>query len=413
MNVAQPLLHLPMAMLAAAGEADRLPLQMLVVFGCAKLLAELAQRLRMPGVVGGLAAGILIGPSVFGWVHYDELLHAMAELGVMFLLFQVGLEVRASELVRVGKVALAAAVLGVALPFVAGWAIMTAAGHPQIESIFMGAAMVATSVGITAQVLASKGVLAHRTAQVILAAAVIDDVLGLLVLAVVSSMARAGGLDWAGLATSTVVSILFIAAVVKYGSRTAGLVVPKLARSLRLDEAEFAVAVTFLFLMALLATYSGVAAIIGAFLAGMALAETASHHLHTLVRGAGELMVPFFLASIGLQMDVSVFRSGPTIVLGLVILAAAVASKWIGCGLGAVSLGWKDASRVGAGMVPRGEVGMVVAQVGLKAGAVSQPVYGVAVFMAVMTTILAPPVLNLLYRDVARSEAEPPSVELG
>lgn len=413
MNVAQPLLHLPMAMLAAAGEADRLPLQMLVVFGCAKLLAELAQRLRMPGVVGGLAAGILIGPSVFGWVHYDELLHAMAELGVMFLLFQVGLEVRASELVRVGKVALAAAVLGVALPFVAGWAIMTAAGHPQIESIFMGAAMVATSVGITAQVLASKGVLAHRTAQVILAAAVIDDVLGLLVLAVVSSMARAGGLDWAGLATSTVVSILFIAAVVKYGSRTAGLVVPKLARSLRLDEAEFAVAVTFLFLMALLATYSGVAAIIGAFLAGMALAETASHHLHTLVRGAGELMVPFFLASIGLQMDVSVFRSGPTIVLGLVILAAAVASKWIGCGLGAVSLGWKDASRVGAGMVPRGEVGMVVAQVGLKAGAVSQPVYGVAVFMAVMTTILAPPVLNLLYRDVARSEAEPPAVELG
>lgn len=413
MNVAPLFLQPPMAMLAAAGEADRLPLQMLVVFGCAKLLAELAQRLRMPGVVGGLAAGILIGPSVFGWVRYDGLLHAMAELGVMFLLFQVGLEVRASELVRVGKVALLAAVLGVALPFAAGWAIMTAAGRPQIESIFMGAAMVATSVGITAQVLASKGVLAHRTAQVILAAAVIDDVLGLLVLAVVSSMARAGGLDWAGLATSTLVSIVFIAAVVKYGSRTAGLVVPRLAKSLRVDEAEFAVAVTFLFVMALLATYSGVAAIIGAFLAGMALAEAASPHLHTLVRGAGELMVPFFLASIGLQMDVSVFRSGPTIALGLVILAAAVASKWIGCGLGAASLGWKDASRVGAGMVPRGEVGMVVAQVGLKAGAVSQAVYGVAVFMAVMTTILAPPVLNLLYRDVARRQPEPPEVELG
>jgi Kef-type K+ transport system membrane component KefB len=277
----------------------------------------------------------------------------------------------------------------------------------------MGAAMVATSVGITAQVLASKGVLNHRTAQVILAAAVIDDVLGLLVLAVVSSMARAGGADWAGLATSTAVSVLFIAAVVKFGARTAGLVVPKLTQNLRVDEAEFAVAVTFLFLMAMLATYSGVAAIIGAFLAGMVLSETASHHLHTLVRGAGELMVPFFLASIGLQMDLSVFSSSATIVLGLVILAAAVATKWIGCGLGAAALGWKDASRVGAGMVPRGEVGMVVAQVGLTAGAISQPVYGTAVFMAVMTTILAPPVLNLLYRDIVGKAPRPPEVELG
>ncbi len=402
------------ALLSATGEIDTLPLQLLIVFGFAKLLAELAQRLRMPGVVGGLVAGIVIGPSGFGWIQYGELLHAMAELGVMFLLFQVGLEVRASELVRVGKVALLAAVLGVLLPFVAGWVIMTAAGHPQIESIFMGAAMVATSVGITAQVLASKGVLSHRTARVILAAAVIDDVLGLLVLAVVSSMARAGGLDWVGLATSTFVSIVFVAAVVKYGSRTAGLVVPRLTQSLRVDEAEYAVAVTFLFLMALLATYSGVAAIIGAFLAGMALAETASHHLHTLVRGAGELMVPFFLASIGLQMELGVFRSGSTVLLAVVILIAAVASKWIGCGLGAAALGWKDASRVGAGMVPRGEVGMVVAQVGLKAGAITQPVYGVAVFMAVLTTILAPPVLSWLYRDVpAEPRPAPPPVELG
>lgn len=409
------LFHQPvMALLSAGGEVDKLPLQLLVVFGFAKLLAEVAQRLRMPGIVGGLVAGIVIGPSGFGWIQYDELLHAMAELGVMFLLFQVGLEVKASELVRVGKVALLSAVLGVALPFVAGWAIMVAAGHPQIESIFMGAAMVATSVGITAQVLASKGVLSHRTAQVILAAAVIDDVLGLLVLAVVSSMARAGGADWAGLAVSTVVSVVFVVAVVKYGSRTAGFVVPKLTQNLRVEEAEFAVGVTFLFVMALLATYSGVAAIIGAFLAGMALAETASHHLHTLVRGAGELMVPFFLASIGLQLDTSVFRSGSTVVLALVILAAAVASKWIGCGLGAVSLGWKDAARVGAGMVPRGEVGMVVAQVGLKAGAITQPVYGVAVFMAVLTTILAPPVLNFLYKGVEPvPRSSPPPLELG
>ncbi len=404
----------PMLAFLSAGEADTLPLQMLVVFGFAKLLAEAAQRLRMPGIVGGLVAGAVIGPSGLGWIQYGELLHAMAELGVMFLLFQVGLEVKASELLRVGKVALLSASLGVALPFAAGWAIMAAAGHPRIESIFMGAAMVATSVGITAHVLASKGVLSHRTAQVILAAAVIDDVLGLLVLAVVSSMAKAGGADWAGLAVTTAVSIVFVVAVAKYGTRTAGIVVPRLTQSLRLDEAEFAVAVTFLFLMAMVAAYSGVAAIVGAFLAGMVLAETASDHLHTLVRGAGELMVPFFLASIGLQLDTAVFRSGSTIALALVILAAAVITKWIGCGLGAISLGYQDASRVGAGMVPRGEVGMVVAQVGLAAGAISQPVYGVAVFMAVMTTILAPPVLNFLYKGVpAGPRPTPPSVELG
>lgn len=405
------------AVLAAASQPDRLPLQMLVVFGLAKLMAEIAQRLHMPGIVGGLVAGVIMGPSVLGWIQYDNLLHALAELGVMFLLFQVGLEVKATELLKVGKVAMLSAVLGVAVPFLFGWLIMLAAGHPQIESIFMGAAMVATSVGITAQVLAARGVLQHRTAQVILAAAVIDDVLGLLVLAVVSSMGGAGGIDYAGLALSSIVSIVFVVAVVQFGARTAGVVLPRVMQNLQVEESEFAVAVSFLFFMALWATYSGVAAIIGAFLAGMALAEIASVHLHTLVRGAGELMVPFFLASIGLQMDLSVFRSGTTVALGGAILAAAVLSKAAGCGLGAWSLGFRDALRVGGGMVPRGEVGMVVAQVGLSHGAVSQPVYGVAVFMAVMTTILAPPILNLLYKDIpAAPPAEPgglPPMQLG
>jgi Kef-type K+ transport system membrane component KefB len=376
-------------------------MQMLLVFGSAKLLAEGARRLGMPGIVGGLLAGILIGPSVLNWIHYDNLLHALAELGVMFLLFQVGLEVRASELLRVGRVALVTAILGVVLPFIFGWAIMIGSGHPQIESIFMGAAMVATSVGITAQVLAAKGILQHETARVILAAAVIDDVLGLLVLAVVSSMGSSGGIDYVGLATSSAVSIAFVIAVVKFGTRTANFVLPHLTRRLQVEEAEFAVAVSFLFVMALLATYSGVAAIIGAFLAGMALAESASKRLHTLVHGAGELMIPFFLASIGLQMDLSAIKDGSTLALGLAILIAAILSKGVGCGLGAWNMGFKDAARVGAGMIPRGEVGMVIAQVGLNHGAVSQPVYAVAVFMSVATTIIAPPLLNLVYRDLA------------
>jgi Kef-type K+ transport system membrane component KefB len=143
-----------------------------------------------------------------------------------------------------------------------------------------------------------------------------------------------------------------------------------------------------------------VAAIIGAFLAGMALAETVTHRVHDLAHGVTELLVPFFLAGIGLHLDLSVFTSGSTIMMAAVILVAAVASKLIGCGLGALSLGRADAIRVGVGMVPRGEVGMVVAQIGLTLGVISKPVYGVTVFMAVATTLIAPPLLKMAYRDV-------------
>lgn len=377
---------------------------MLIVFGASKLLSEIAEHFRMPGIVGGLLAGILVGPSLLNLIRYDNLLHALAELGVMFLLFQVGLHVKASDLIKVGRTAMVVATLGVIVPFIFGWAILAAAGHPQIEAIFMGAAMVATSVGITAQVLADKGLLSHHTARIILAAAVIDDVLGLLVLAVVSSMGQTGGIDYTGLLTSTAVSVGFVVAVVKFGTPTVSFVMPRLLRRLKSQEAEFAVAVSFLFFMALLASHSGVAAIIGAFLAGLALAETVGKRTITLASGASELMVPFFLASIGLQMDLSVFSKPATLTLGIAILIAAAVSKAIGCGLGAYKLGARNALRVGAGMIPRGEVGMVVAQIGLAKGSISQDVYAVAVFMAVATTIVAPPLLNIVYRDIAPDE---------
>jgi len=195
-------------------------------------------------------------------------------------------------------------------------------------------------------------------------------------------------------------------AVVRYGTKTVNVFLPKILPNLKLQEAEFAAAVSFLFLMAFLASYSGVAAIIGAFLAGMALAESASSRLNILVHGSGELMIPFFLASIGLQMDLGVFKNLNTVALGIAILIAAVLSKGVGCGLGAWNLGLKDATRIGLGMVPRGEVGMVIAQVGLSKGSISQEAYAVAVFMAVATTIVAPPLLNLAYRDLSPSWAQ-------
>ncbi len=387
-----------------------LPLTLFFVFASSLLLSEVAERLHVPGIVGGMAAGVLIGPSALGLVQYDNVLHALSEIGVMFLLFQVGLEVKPSELLKVGRTALLVAVLGVALPLALGWAIFSAEGRPAAESMFIGAAMVATSVGITAQVLSAQGYLAHRASQVILAAAVIDDVLGLLVLAVVSSLGSSGRIDFIGIGVSALAAIVFVVAVFRFGPTAASRVVPKLTRHMRTSEGEFAIALLFLLGMSALATRSGVAAIVGAFLAGMALSETVSKRVHTLARGAGRLMIPFFLAGIGLQMDLSSFRNPGSLTLAIVILLAAIISKAVGCGLGAWNFGMRDALRVGVGMVPRGEVGLVVAQVGLGAGIVSREGYGIAVFMAVMTTAIAPLLLKFAFRE-ARTEVHAVSDE--
>jgi Kef-type K+ transport system membrane component KefB len=175
---------------------------------------------------------------------------------------------------------------------------------------------------------------------------------------------------------------------------------PRLEQTLRAGEVQFNLALILLFGLAVLATYARMAAIIGAFLAGMALAQSVSHRVHDLAAGVAEFLVPFFLAGIGLQLDLAAFATPSLVVLSLVILVAAIASKWIGCGLGALPLGWPDAMRVGVGMVPRGEVGMVVAQIGLSMGVVEKSVYGVVVFMAVATTLVAPPLLNVFYKGV-------------
>ena len=386
---------------ATSGNAEpMLPLALFIVFASSLLLAEIAERLGVPGIVGGMAAGVLAGPSALALVRYDNVLHALSEIGVMFLLFQVGLEVKPSELLKVGRTALLVALLGVAIPFELGWLIFSAAGRPAAEAMFMGAAMVATSVGITAQVLSAQGHLAQRSSQVILGAAVIDDVLGLLVLAVVSGLGSGGRIDFIGIGASALTAIAFVVAVFRLGPPAASRMVPKLTRRMRTSEGEFAVALLFLLGMSALAMRSGVAAIVGAFLAGMALSETVSERVHLLSRGAGRLMIPFFLAGIGLQMDLSVFRNGWTFTLAIAILLAAVVSKAAGCGLGAWNLGMRDALRVGVGMIPRGEVGLVVAQVGLGAGIVSREGYGIAVFMAVMTTLIAPLLLKFAFRNV-------------
>jgi len=382
-----------------------LPLAMLIMFGSAELLAESFERIGQPGIVGEILAGALVGPSVLGWIAPDDTLKALSELGVLFLLFGVGMEVKASELLKVGGKAPLVATIGVIFPFFAGWGILFAWGAPQLEAIFVGASMVATSVGITASVLSARGVLHEVASKVILAAAVIDDVLGLIVLAVVSSVAR-GRVNLWEIALVTSLATAFTVVMAIWGTTAVKRVLPIFGSRARADEAEFHIALVFLFAMALLAQYTGVAAIVGAFLAGLALSDSSDARMRTLTRGVSELLVPFFLAGIGLHLNFGVFRSRSTIALALVILAAAVVTKLVGCGLGAISLGWQNMLKIGLGMVPRGEVGMVVAQLGLGMAVISTEVYSVVVFMAVATTLLTPLLLKIAFQTPALASAE-------
>jgi|SRR5665213_271929 len=375
-----------------------LPVVLLIVFGSAKLMGEIFVKLRQPALVGEILAGAIIGPSLLGWIAPNETLTALSDLGVMFLLFDVGLQVKAHELLRVGGTATLVATVGVIVPFFAGWGIMLAFGAPQYEAVFVGASLVATSVGITASALSARGLLHEVASKIILAAAVIDDVLGLIVLAVVSSVAT-GHVNFLEIALTAGLATAFTVVLAKWGTMAVNRVLPHFHSRAEAEDAQFHLSLILLFALSALAIYTGVAAIVGAFLAGLALSDSADARVRDLTRGVNELLVPFFLVGIGLHLDLGVFRTPATLVLALVILAAAIVTKLIGCGLGAVSLGWQNVVKIGMGMVPRGEVGMVIAQMGLSMKVISTEVYAVVVFMAVATTLVTPLLLKIAFRS--------------
>ncbi len=364
----------------------------------AKLAAELFERLRQPAVVGEILAGVVIGPSVLGLVAPSEFVSMLAEIGVIFLLFTVGLETKPSSIFRVGKTAALVAVLGVILPFLGGWLLMRAWGITNIGALFVGTALVATSVGITARVLASLNLLNTPVARIILGAAVIDDILGLLVLSVVSS-SSAGTINYWEIGTTALLALGFTAFVALIGARLITRVAPRI-HNLQSSESLFIAGLVLCLGLAVAVSFIGVAAIIGAFLAGMALAEATEgdDRLHTQTNGVMEFLVPFFLVNIGIQLQLSVFRDWSLVCLALAVTLVALVTKLIGCGAGAWSLGLKRAAQVGVGMMPRGEVGIVVAQIGLSLGVIEARLYAVVLFMAVATTLIAPPLLTVLFK---------------
>jgi Kef-type K+ transport system membrane component KefB len=391
---------------AAPAEVTGVLLALFIMLAAAKLMAELFERLRQPAVAGEILAGVLIGPSVLGWAAPSDVTGTLAEIGVIFLLFTVGLETKPAAIFRVGKSAAVVAVLGVAAPFLGGWLLMRWWGGTGIEALFVGTAMVATSVGITARVLSAMGLLDAPTSRIILGAAVIDDILGLLVLGVMSSFA-AGTVNYVEIGTTAALAVGFTAFMALVGARVVTRVAPKI-QSLRIAKSLFVFGLLLCLGLAVGGAYVGVAAIIGAFLAGMALAEAAEgdHDLHEQTSGVTEFLVPFFLVNIGMQLKLDVFRDPAVILLCALVTLVAVATKLVGCGAGAWNLGARRAAQVGMGMVPRGEVGIVVAQIGLSLGVIDAELYGVVLFMAVATTLIAPPFLKWLYASEAAARGE-------
>jgi len=383
------------ALFLAAPEhgGEKLLLSVFLIFASAKLLAEICQRFRQPALVGEILAGVFIGPGLLGWVEPTQATTALAELGVMFLLFNVGLEVKPRELFEVGGTATAVAVLGVIVPFIAGLLLAKAWHLNTYEAIFIGAGMVATSVGITARVLQSLGHLQTRMARVIIGAAVVDDILGLIVLAFVSSMAG-GAVQYAQIFTTAGLAIGFTAFLAFVGLRAMRRLVP-LVHRLHLEHALFIFALVLTFGLSYLATFIGVAAIIGAFMAGLMLSEYGREtELPHQFRAIGELMMPFFFVDIGMKVTGQAFTESSTLLFVVLLIVLAALTKVIGCGLGALRLGWREATLIGVGMIPRGEVGIVVAQLGLGMQVLSGATYSSLVAMALVTTLIAPPILQ-------------------
>ena len=384
-------MSLPLA--ASSGLADALT-GLFIVLLAAKLGDELFKRIGQPALVGEILAGLIIGPSVLGLVDPDETLEIFAELGVVFLLFWVGLETRLSDLRDVGSTAGAVGVAGVVLPFAAGFAAAAVFGASTETSIFLGAALVATSVGITSAVLIELGALGSRAAKTILGAAVIDDILAMILLAVAVGLAEQGGVDLASIVAVIALAVGFVAFVALGGTRVVARW-PEVFHAPRFSESPLLPAVILCLGLAAVASQIGLAAIIGAFLAGMVVAETRQRdEFEHEVAPLYAFFPPFFFVYIGLQVDLDAFAQFETLgtLAGLTILA--VITKFIAARFAARSMGPRDATIVGWGMVPRGEVGIIVAGIGATAGVLDSELFAVIVGMSIVTTLIIPPILR-------------------
>jgi len=382
----------------AAADTASVLTDLFVVLLAAKLGDEVFKRIGQPAIVGEILGGVLVGPSVLGLVEVGEVLRVFSELGVVFLLFWVGLETRLSEMRAVGKVAVAVGSAGVVVPFLAGIGFGLALGEDADTSVFLGAALAATSAGITSATFLDLGIGRTRAARTVLGAAVVDDILALILLSVAVGMAAEGGVDAGKILLALALAIAFVAFVALGGARLLSSR-PRLLETPRFAESSLLPAVILCLGLAAFSANIGLAALIGAFLAGMIVAETKDHtSIEEEVRPLYAFFPPFFFAFIGIELDLGSLLSGHALWLLAAITVIAAATKLVPAYLAARPLGRNQAAIVGVGMVPRGEVGIVIASIGAAEGVVDAELFAVVVGMAVLTTLMAPFALRRLSR---------------
>jgi len=418
--VALPFLPL----LATAAPGHDSPGTILLLLATAIVAAKgaglLAERWGQPAVLGELVAGILLGPSLLGILpsagsEAGTVFTFLAELGVVLLLFEIGLETDLKAMFKVGPAALAVAAVGVVVPFLLGFLFWNAGPHPQVAStvplgataIFVGATLTATSVGITARVLSDLGRLGTPEARIIVGAAVIDDVLGLVILSVVSTMAVGGMVTATSVGQILLVAVGFLVAAVVIGRQLAPHLFTFVAR-IKSREVVILAAVSFCFLLGGLAELAGSALIIGAFAAGIILSGTDQFDIiEERVKPVVALFTPIFFVQVGGAVDLHLLD--PTRPGGSGVLWVAIALTLLAV-LGKLAAGWAapwmpfDRLTVGVGMVPRGEVGLIFAEIGRRTGVLGAEVFNAVLLMVLVTTFLAP---VLLKKVVARRPAAP------
>jgi len=396
---------------------DTLLLQLFAIFVCAKICGELFQRLALPAVLGEILAGIALGPYALNLIAPSDTIISLAEIGAIFLLFTVGLGTSPDELIRIGGRSLNVAISGIVLPFCCGLLYLKLRGETTHESVFVAAAMVPTSVGIAARVLGDLQVLKTRAAQIIMGAAVFDDILGMVLLAIVVSVSSGTGVHWVHLGIVIAEAVGFAVFMIYIGPGVVRRMRPGLQR-LSTRDAPLILALAICLLLSVAAARIGMAAIVGAFFAGLIFADYSPEWgIRSRVYGINEFLAPFFFFTMGARLDIRVFKGG-VFVVAVIIAVLAVISKIAGCGLPMLKEGRREALKVGVGMTPRGEVALIIALIGLQMNMVSQRAYAIVIFLTAVTTLIPPPLLRYLFRDQMPArpsviEPEEEKVQLG
>ena len=370
--------------------------QLAIILLAARIAGEGFQRLRASPVIGEILAGVLLGGSFLGLIPDGPELHLFAEMGIIFMILLIGLETHVSQLRRIGKTAILVALIGVVVPFGVGYILGEALGYPWKTSLFLGSILTATSVAVTVRTFMDLGMARSSVSQTILAAAIIDDILGLLILAVVLAFAGTG--EGGGLISKLEKAGLFFFVILPLG----WWLVPRVIALVRRMEGEGTTFTTILgitFLFAFLSHWAGLASLIGAFLIGLVFGQLPeAERISEEIKPLYYFLAPVFFVSIGVQVDLWEFSTA--IVFALLLTLAAIITKVIGGQAGAYlgGLSRKKGLIIGVGMVPRGEVGLIVAGIGRQWHLIDDAVFSAAAFMCLLTILLPPLFIKLLIK---------------